>query len=580
MSTEDTPTPGAEIPSQNEPATLEDLYINWTAKDGEFNVHECLRQWVGNPRGLFFWLRRPGGVIAGDLPTQLLASGIWAEDVKMDIFVPKAGKTASFNALAAFFVDAGDCDLSNAQMAAEDLVPSLSRSTGSEESLSFLKQTLIDCQQNHGKCKAQCEDTGWYPTRLVEVTGYNIRLIACNVESPASRYATLSHCWGGAFILKCTTENLEALQADIQYDSLPLTFQHAITTIRGLGIRYIWIDSLCIIQDSKEDWQTEAATMGDIYQHAVLNIAATHGIDSHAGLFTPQYPNTNCGVFRMNGGEEVDGGGIEMIVAENLGFPFGDYWKEAIEQGSLNQRGWVLQERLLSARKIHFAHGQAFWDCAQLCAWEMAPRGGPGQTKAQMPGITLQGVSPLADLNLQRIWLLISLAYPRCKLTFPSDKLVALSGIAKTLATRFGDQYHQGLWRTDMEKQLCWEPMGDRSQTRIDQIPSWSWASLSNTRIYPASFYSNQNSRAVSIVDVSEDSMQIRIRCPCYSFTFTSDPIWNLTFGAELVIPGVLPAVRFGAMHDTADLGCGEDWLVAILYSGAHDIHGLLLEFV
>ncbi|KAK8139355.1 HET-domain-containing protein [Apiospora sp. TS-2023a] len=464
------------------------------------------------------------------------------------------------------------------------IIPALSRSTGSEESLSFLKQRLIDCQEHHAKCQAQCEDTGWCPTRLVEVTDQQIKLIVCDREPPVSRYATLSHCWGGASILKCTTENLEALQRDIQYDSLPRTFQHVINTIRSLGIRYVWIDSLCIIQNSNEDWQTEAAAMGDVYQHAVLNIAATHGKDSHAGLFTPQYPQTNSAVFQMNGGEAD---GIEMIVTENLN------WTDLIELGSLNQRAWVLQESLLSTRIIHFARGHTFWECAQLCAWELVPRGPQGRAKAPVGTWTFQSVSPLADLDLEGIWALVIRIYPFCNITFQSDKLVALSGIVRKLATRFGDQYHQGLWRGGMEKQLCWASgIWRNDQPRIDQIPSWSWASLKDTQIVPGFFYgggwkeksvSVRAAGTASVIDVTEDSMQIRIRCPCYSFEFTSNPIWNAIFKADLVIPGVLPAVKFQATHDTADLTSVGDWLVAtmysgVLYSGAYDIHGLLLE--
>ncbi|KAK8079274.1 hypothetical protein PG994_003081 [Apiospora phragmitis] len=362
-----------------------------------------------------------------------------------------------------------------------------------------------------------------------------------------------------------------------------MTFQHAVTTVRSLGIRYIWIDLLCIIQDSEEDWQTEAATMGKVYQHALLNVAATHGKNSHSGLFTSQDPQTSFAVFQMKGEET---GGIEIVMTEDLTIPSG-YWTDEVQQGTLNKRAWVQQERLLSPRIIHFAHKHMIWDCAQLHAWELAPKGSWKAIEGSVGATSAlkTGLSPLTHLDLGDAWFSIIETYSRCKLTFKSDKLVAISGMAQILAARFGDQYLQGLWRTDLTAQLCWEAKGPREQTRIDQIPSWSSESLSNTPIQPSRWSGGRKEKGTGW-DARTASMQIRIRCVCKSFTFTSNPVWNADFEAELIIQTWNEdteddlITRYGmghelkAAHDTADLKSGEDLLVAIMYRGATEPEG------
>ncbi|KAK8859223.1 heterokaryon incompatibility protein-domain-containing protein [Apiospora arundinis] len=405
-----------------------------------------------------------------------------------------------------------------------------------------------------------------------EVTEKHIKLIVCELNPPVSPYATLSHCWGKANIFKCDTANLEAMQKEIRYDELPLTFQHAMTTVRNLGIRYIWIDSLCIIQNSKDDWLKEAATMGDVYQRALLNLAATHGKDSNAGLFSSQHPQTSSGVFEVN--EPVSGSDvIELIVTNDVEVP----------SEPLNKRGWVFQERLLSGRIVHFFDGYALWDCAQLTAWEQAPSG-EVSGEIVLP-VLKRGNNPLMDNNLTFAWGNIIDAYSACNFTYGSDKLIAISGIAQILAARFGDQYIKGLWRTDLEEQLCWKALGPRSGARIKDLPSWTWASLNDTKAMQSRLGSFRvgksavrNPRAASIVNIGEPFMEIQIRCVCHAMTFTSRTIWDKNFETRFINPSVSPDLLFTASHDTTDTECVEDLLYAILHAEDSKISGLLIK--
>ncbi|KAK6836788.1 HET-domain-containing protein [Apiospora arundinis] len=348
------------------------------------------------------------------------------------------------------------------------------------------------------------------------------------------------------------------------------------TTIRSLGIRYIWIDSLCIIQNSEEDWRTEAATMGNVYQHALLNLAATHGNDGHAGLFTFQDPLTGSGVFQVNGSSEPGGGSVvDMIVAKDVGVP----------SGPLGMRGWVLQERLLSRRIVHFDDGYALWDCAQRTAWDLAPRGPPSAikgAKASSPYLKT-GSNPLTDENLKSAWNNIIQTYCHLDLTVRSDRPVAISGIAEILGAKFGEQYVQGLWRTDLEEQLCWQAWGPREGGRIEHVPSWTWMSLGNTAVLQGWTLGEGRSeirkpKTASIINVGESLMQIQVRCVCYEMTFTSRPVWDTDFEAEFTIPSVSASVPFHVTLDTTDTEFRDDLLFAILYDAYHKIKGLLIE--
>lgn len=125
----------------------------------------------------------------------------------------------------------------------------------------------------------------WFPSRLLEIGDDSIRLVEVLNKTPTSPYVTLSHCWGKAQFLTLKQSNLDQFTKSIPASSLPRTFQDAVAIAKRLKIYYIWIDSLCIIQDLKNDWLKEASLMHKIYANAYCNIAATGARDSSYGLF-------------------------------------------------------------------------------------------------------------------------------------------------------------------------------------------------------------------------------------------------------------------------------------------------------
>lgn len=158
--------------------------------------------------------------------------------------------------------------------------------TGSEYTAGFVKKCLEHCRSHHTSCRTESTEAPWYPTRLVEVLeGGAARVIETSETIPTGPYATLSHCWGTSRIITATTNNINRLKKHIAMLDLPKTFRDALQFVKAIGISLIWIDSLCIIQDSVRDWERESRTMFQVYRHAECNLAATGSEDSHGGLF-------------------------------------------------------------------------------------------------------------------------------------------------------------------------------------------------------------------------------------------------------------------------------------------------------
>ncbi|KAG8418424.1 hypothetical protein J3458_005839 [Metarhizium acridum] len=191
----------------------------------------------------------------------------------------------------------------------------------------------------------------WRLSCLLEL-GKPIRLIdSTTLKSP--RYVALSHCWGrlGEGEKFCTTKhNLEDLEHSVDVLRLPRNFRDAITVTLGIGLKYLWIDSLCIVQDDKDDWNSESVEMENIYSSAYCTIAASSAKSSFHGFLTHREPR-ECVQLPIPGGDT-------LYTCPNI-----DDFDADVELGELNQRGWVLQGRALSRRTI-FSSTQVYWQCS------------------------------------------------------------------------------------------------------------------------------------------------------------------------------------------------------------------------
>ena len=178
------------------------------------------------------------------------------------------------------------------------------------------------------------------------------RLVISN--KMAARYVALSHCWGGSSHCRTTKSSLEQHKNAIKIMELPKTIQDVVFIVRKLGLRYLWVDSLCIIQDDEDDWLQEAGRMAAVYEGAYLAIAASASADGSGGCFVSREPQELVR-FPCQKGDETSGHMYLGIVDEDAA--------ERIFHGPLNARAWVLQEHLFARRTVHFAADQIYWEC-------------------------------------------------------------------------------------------------------------------------------------------------------------------------------------------------------------------------
>ncbi len=253
---------------------------------------------------------------------------------------------------------------------------------------------------------------------------------------------------------------MEAIPLEI----LPKTFLEAIQIARHLGLDYIWIDRLCIIQNDKDDWQKEASMMSSVYGGSTINIAASSARDSTEGCFLK--PANFVGGFRAR----VTEGGQQRVVDFRTDY---DYDRSTHET-QLGTRAWALQEKILSPRTVHFSDRGAFWECRTTIASEHLPDGYP----VYLVFLLVRRTREFADMWCESMWCDIVRLYSAANLTFGKDKLPALSGIARLCHNQTGDQYLAGLWRSKILEQLCWIRLQPPVQRPPWRAPTWTWASI------------------------------------------------------------------------------------------------------
>ena len=309
-----------------------------------------------------------------------------------------------------------------------------------------------------------------------------MRLRASDTLVADQEYCTLSHCWGKSQFTRLDRHNLTDLHDDIPMRNLSKTFQHAVLAACKMGFEYIWIDALCIVQDDEEDWQREAATMATVYACSSLNFAATAASDGTEGCFHPRTPDM---IRRIRSFKAKGTGGIYRTNGTYLcsrELP----WDAEIEKSPLSRRGWVLQERALAPRTLHFGKSQIYWECGKMGSCEQFPNVIPWW---KAPTTSTRQLRAAIDRNEPWSWWKgVVLEYSRRSLTKQDDKLVAISALASRYQAATGDEYIAGLWRTGLERNLTWKSTFGDSEKELPIVkaprpvkytaPTWSWASL------------------------------------------------------------------------------------------------------
>ncbi|KAF2229951.1 HET-domain-containing protein, partial [Viridothelium virens] len=332
-------------------------------------------------------------------------------------------------------------------------------------------QTWIeDCNSpNHPFCNeiVTVEGTGlggseskFVPTRLLRVdseSGPTVRLIETETERFQGHYTTLSHCWGSLHFITLRSHNYKEMLKDIPFADFPISFQQAIKVTLSLGIRHLWIDSLCIIQGDGEDWIREGLRMDEVYQNSYCNIAAVNARDASQGLFRDRKP-TRLAPSIVHASWAGNSQRYKVVQDQ--------FWKNELLAEPLYRRAWVFQERMLAPRILHFGGRQVFWQCKSLTACETLPDGLPRvinhvpeeerRWRKLLQTISAGDMKENDKAELRIIWRIAVESYTSCDLTKKTDKLIAIAGIAKQIGRALNEKYIAGLWANDLVTQLGW----------------------------------------------------------------------------------------------------------------------------
>ncbi|KAH8774480.1 heterokaryon incompatibility protein-domain-containing protein, partial [Diaporthe sp. PMI_573] len=334
--------------------------------------------------------------------------------------------------------------------------------------MAWAKSRIDECTAGHPKCGASY--TGFLPTRLIfvplDAKTNGVSLRHRDSVPRHARYAALSHCWGPKESwpeCQTTAHNYEQQLLGIPWTRIPQTFTDAIIITRQLGLEYIWIDSLCIIQQDESDWKVESVAMHQVYSNAHITLAAVDSHDSHGGLWLGPSLHWEMPDLLMTfiwKGRRYPLLLFSEPVHPTWGVVHGARF-EPWDRPPLLTRAWAFQERVVSPRTLFFGKGSLVWDCftesevqpdrlAELLRVASIPCYGPKQHFADYSAAS---ASPTSF----RLWYQIVSQYTRLRLSVATDKLPGIAAIAQSIhASRPEDKYICGLWQSSFVHDLLW----------------------------------------------------------------------------------------------------------------------------
>ncbi|KAK5656600.1 hypothetical protein OQA88_4579 [Cercophora sp. LCS_1] len=450
---------------------------------------------------------------------------------------------------------------------------------GSPGAFALAKSWISECASNHATCnKTKRESPPELPTRVLEILEEDdngggakalpsVRLLETN--GSRGEYAALSYIWGCPQYCCTTSLNYEEYKREIRASSLPQSIADGVRCAQQLGLRYLWVDSFCIIQDSPADKKRELSRMASNYRRAQITISAAKPVRCNEGfLQTRQVPGLVNGLFRVRVLCPKDHGRMSKLREEyrpNIYFPgrskrgsvsqefegsvweIGDEawhaepsvvhlvaadWNEPVcndplqaihpDREPIGDRAWALQELLASPRLLHYGSRQMVWRCYDKTAAD------GGRQPEHDRGVHYDYNEYYRDdhsddetaAELGAMWQKIVTAYSVRTLTFPSDKLDALAGVVDELnRSMTGQQYLAGLWRDCLIDNLSWyQDMGAEGHEAISlnpnrSCPSWTWIGVDGR----VDFCPGEEviAEIKSAVVTRVETIQVRHHCPC-----------------------------------------------------------------
>ncbi|KAL5356657.1 heterokaryon incompatibility protein-domain-containing protein [Aspergillus floccosus] len=361
----------------------------------------------------------------------------------------------------------------------------------SQEAYDFIETCLARCEQ-HPTCRPA---TTYLPTRLIDVGvpgDTEVRVVE-TVASSQDRYIALSYCWGSLETITTTASNYEAMKQGMLISNLPQTIVDAITVARRLKVRYLWIDALCIIQDSASDWEIESSNMASVYHNAYLTIAAATSASVREGFLqrehfaAEQTPPLIVEWKTLSGQRTVLGARIVPAVTTHTLDLMDD------DTPPLWFRGWTLQESNLSTRVLTYHQEELWWSClgGSACECGMLDRVRDGGKI-----FSFRSFYSITDpQEAYKDWHEVVNEYTSRELTIPSDRLPAISGIAQVVQDITKSRYIAGVWLDNLLADFIWQAAMNNniegSHTVIPLVeyraPTFSWASIEHKVTYTGS---------------------------------------------------------------------------------------------
>ncbi|KAI9641903.1 hypothetical protein NHQ30_009771 [Ciborinia camelliae] len=377
---------------------------------------------------------------------------------------------------------------------------------GSETNFGIARDWIKTCVEEHDECPSM-EDKP-LPSRVINVGSDDRKPFLVLTNRGNGKFIALSHCWGGSVAekAKLTTKSAESFKDEIPMANLPANFVDAVLITRSLGFEYLWIDCLCIMQDSREDWDVESKHMGNIYRDAIITIAAAAAPKATDGMLH------TFSSYDLSGGPPVKlklssdsspEDDVDIVQRDSTREDLG----HLLRHGPLANRGWTLQEEVLSPRTLYYGLQQIHWQCLRQYSsadgihdydvhWKRAFR-----YERIKDRIFKQTHSPDHDphdpKNINQLLIEyhdeMVVDYCSRSLTFPSDKFPAFSGIATLVHNELrhggylNSVYLAGIWSSHLREGLIWY-FGEDATSFMSHshshshshsiIPSWSWATV------------------------------------------------------------------------------------------------------
>ncbi|KAF7876719.1 hypothetical protein EAF04_001803 [Stromatinia cepivora] len=434
----------------------------------------------------------------------------------------------------------------------------ISAQSDSAECYKLAKEWLRVCSKDHQDCgpiKTRC------PTRLINVGSPDTNpFLDDNPDRGDCEWVALSYLWGGNGYLKLEEPTYQSLKSGIPVEDFPATLRDAVLTTREIGLKYVWIDALCIRQDSTDDWKAEAGRMRDVYAGATLTIVAANSNSTSAGIHFPRPENVYAAAqCSLPWNSETS---VSLRLVSHIS-------RQGAKSSSWFTRGWTFQEGLLSPRVLSYGRDQMTWECAYHTEDESGHVGLLDQKydskdllhklrKKQtnrmsrvMQSLTLRTYTFLSEVDNQRAklgfppkrisatgvnmqeswgldpylrWSEMVEQFSVRNLTYKSDVLPALAGIAREFSMITKDTYISGMWKSYILASLLWSRQALRTYAKVSGseidlqffthidwkkresylAPSWSWASLNAGRalLHPYPFADAAVHHIAALVDV------------------------------------------------------------------------------